>query len=122
MGRNVIAAVAAYAGKQQVGVMRDGAFTKVHGLTETHRQTICVPGEKPLPNILFSNVEGPDPQELPRHFQGLQNIWMSAGPRPEFLHIGLIGLAHLVKLKLLPNIAWLTGLFHAAQSLLFLRQ
>ena len=117
MGRNVIAAVAAYAGKQQVGVMRDGAFTKIHGLTETHRQTICVPGEKPLPNILFSNVEGPDPQELPRHFQGLQNIWMSAGPRPEFLHIGLIGLAHLVKLKLLPNIAWLMGLFHAAQSL-----
>jgi len=55
MGRNVIAAVAAYSGKQQVGVMRDGAFTKVHGLTETHRQTICVPGEKPLPNILFSS-------------------------------------------------------------------
>jgi len=64
-----------------------------------------------------SNVEGPDPRELPRHFQGLQNIWMSAGPRPEFLHRGLIGLAHLVKLKVLPNIAWLTGLFHAAQSL-----
>jgi len=66
---------------------------------------------------VFSNVEGPDPQELPRHFEGLQNIWMSAGPRPEFLHRMLIGLAHLVKLKFLPNIAWLTGLFYAAQSL-----
>ena len=117
MGRNVIAAVAAYSGKQQVGVMRDGAFTKVHGLTETHRQTICVPGEKPLPNILFSNVEGPDPQELPRHFEGLRNIWMSAGPRPEFLHRSLIGLAWLVRLRLLPNIAWLTELFYKTQSL-----
>ena len=117
MGRNVIAAVAAYSGKQQVGVLQNGKFTKVHGLTETHRQTICVPGEQPLPNILFSNVEGPDPQELPRHFEGLQNIWMSAGPRPEFLHRMLIGLAHIVKLKFLPNIAWLTGLFYAAQSL-----
>jgi len=29
----------------------------------------------------------------------------------------LIGLAHLVKLKFVPNIAWLTGLFYAAQSL-----
>lgn len=117
MGRNVIAAVAAYAGKKHVGVLRGGKFTKVQGLTETHRETICVPGQKPLPNILFSVVEGPDPQELPRHFPALQNIWMSAGPRPEFLHRSLIGLAWLVRLKLLPNIAWLTGVFHKTQSL-----
>jgi len=117
MGRNVISAVAAYAGKKDVGVLRDSEFTKVHGLTETHRETICVPGAKPLPSILFSVVEGPDPQELPRHFEGLQNIWMSAGPRPEFLHRGLIGLAWLTRLKLLPNIAWLTGLLHKTQSL-----
>lgn len=120
MGRNVIAAVAAYAGKKHVGVLRGGKFTNLHGLTETHRETICVPGHKPLPNILFSVVEGPDPQELPRHFDGLQNIWMSAGPRPEFLHRGLIALAWLVRLKLLPNIAWLTGLFHKTQSLITL--
>ena len=56
MGRNVIAAVAAYAGRKRVGVLRDGDFVKVHGLTETHRETICVPGEKPLPNVLFSLV------------------------------------------------------------------
>ena len=118
MGRNVIAAVAAYAGKKQVGVLRGGKFTKTHGLTETHRETICVPGRMPLPNILFSLVEGPDPQELPRHFKGLQNIWMSAGPRPAFLHRGLIGLAWLVRLKLLPNIKWLTGVFHKTQSLI----
>ena len=120
MGRNVIAAVAAYAGKKKVGVLRGGEFTHVHGLTETHRETICVPGHKPMPNILFSVVEGPDPQELPRHFNGLQNIWMSAGPRPEFLHRSLIGLAWLVRLKLLPNIAWLTGLFYKTQSLVSL--
>ena len=117
MGRNVIAAVAAYAGKKHVGILRGGTFTKTHGLTETHRETICVPGHKPMPNILFSVVEGPDPQELPRHFKGLKNIWMSAGPRPEFLHRGLIALAWLVRLKLLPNIAWLTGVFHKTQSL-----
>lgn len=120
MGRNVIAAVAAYAGKKKVGVLRGGGFTHVHGLTETHRETICVPGQKPLPNTLFSVVEGPDPQELPRHFDGLQNIWMSAGPRPEFLHRSLTFLAWLVRLKLLPNIAWLTGLFHKTQSLITL--
>ena len=120
MGRNVIAAVAAYAGKKHVSVLRDGKFETVHGLTETHRETICVPGQKPLPNILFSVVEGPDPQELPRHFNGLQNIWMSAGPRPEFLHRSLIGLAWGVRLKLLPHIAWLTGLFHKTQSLVTL--
>ena len=120
MGRNVIAAVAAYAGKKKVGVLRGGEFTNIHGLTETHRETICVPGQKPLPNILFCVVEGPDPQELPRHFNGLQNIWMSAGPRPEFLHRSLIGLAWLVRLKLLPNIAWLTGLFYKTQSLVSL--
>ena len=43
---------------------------------------------------------------------------MSAGPRPEFLHCGLIGLAWLVRLKLLPHIAWLTGLFHKTQSVI----
>ncbi len=118
MGRNVIAAVAAYAGKREVGVLRGGAFTKAHGLTETYRETICVPGNKPLANILFSLVEGPDPQELPRHFKGLQNIWTGAGPRPEFLHRCLIALAWLVRLKLLPNIRWLTGLFHKTQRLI----
>ena len=117
MGRNVIAAVAAYAGKKQVGVLRGAEFINVHGLTEIQRETICVPGQKPLPNILFSVVEGPDPQELPLHFKCLQNIWMSAGPRPEFLHRSLIALAWLVRLKLLPNIAWLTGVFHKTQSL-----
>lgn len=116
MGRNVIVAVAAYAGKKRVGVLRGGQFIKTHGLTETHRETICVPGQKPLPNILFSIVEGPDPQELPRHFEGLENIWLSAGPRPEFLHRSLIALAWLVRVKVLPSIAWLTGLFHKTQS------
>jgi len=120
MGHNVIAAIAAYAGKKQVGILRGGVFTKTHGLTETHRETICVPGQKPLPNILFSVVEGPDPRELPHHFEGLQNIWTSAGPRPEILHRGLIALAWLVRLKLLPNITWLTRLFHKTQSLVSL--
>ena len=117
MGANVIAAISSYAGKPRVSVLRGGQETKVHGLTQTRRETICVPGKMPLPNILFSVVEGPDPQELPKHIKDVQNIWLSAGPRPEFLHRALIGLAWIVRLKLLPNIAWLSGVFHKAQKL-----
>ena len=116
MGQSVIKAIASYAGKREVGVLRSGEFEMTHGLTETVRDTICVPGHDPLPNILFSSVEGPDAIILPEYFEGLENLRTFAGPRPESLHRMMITLAWLVRLRLLPSLNWLSKLFHWVQS------
>ncbi len=113
VGPNVIRAIAGYAGKP-VRLTRDGAPATGHGLAETRRFTIAPPGAVPLENRLFSLVEVPDLVLLAQEWPGLRAIWMGAGPVPETLHRMLIGLAWLVRLRLLPSLAPLAPLFHLA--------
>jgi Saccharopine dehydrogenase NADP binding domain len=112
VGPNVIRAIASYAG-QNVALTRDGVEARAYGLTETMRRAVRPPGLDPLASRLFSLVDVPDLRVLPRLWLGLRSIWIGAAPVPEVLHRALIGLAWLVRLKLLPNLTPLAPLFHA---------
>lgn len=113
VGLNVIRAISGYAGKP-VALRRDGQQAVGYGLTETMRFTIAPPGYLPLKSTLFSLVDVPDLKVLPKLWPGVGSVWMGAGPVPAILHRGLIGLAWLVRVKLLPSLSWLARLFHWA--------
>jgi len=117
LGRNVVGAVASYAGRKTVPVFRDGKTMTVAGLTETRRETVCVPGDVPLPRLPFSVADAPDAQSLPQNFLGLQNIWTGAGTRPVWLHKILVGMSHLVNWKFCPPLTPFAGLFHRVRGL-----
>ncbi len=117
VGLNVIRAVSSYAG-QPVALTRDGHPAVGFGLSETRRYTIAPPGRLPLRNTLFSLVDVPDLKLLPAAWPSLQSIWMGAGPVPEVLHRLLIGLAWLVRLRLLPSLRFAAPIFHRAINVL----
>ena len=108
MGRSVIDAVTSYAGKPISGGR--------HGLTQGFKARICPPGELPLDRLLFADVDVPDGKLLPDLFPGLTDVRNAAGTKPQILHFGLMGLAHLVKWRLLSNLSFLSPLIHACQK------
>ncbi len=85
VGPNVMRAVMSYAGSP-VPLVRNGEPSVGTGLAESIRYTIAPPGHLPLRNIRFSLVDVPDLQLLPPAYPGLLDIWMGAGPVPEYLH------------------------------------
>ncbi len=111
VGLNVIRAIAIYSGKR-LPLIRNKQQSFGYALTETMRYTICPPGYLPLKNTLFSLVDVPDLQVLPELWPELDSIWMGAGPVPEILHRMLIGLAWLVRIRLLPSLLPFASLFH----------
>ncbi|MFM1817054.1 MAG: hypothetical protein RLZ98_3749, partial [Pseudomonadota bacterium] len=113
VGENVIRAISSYAGKR-IELTREGRDSCGYGLTETKRYTIAPPGRLPLWNKLFSLVDVPDLKVLPPEWPGLKSIWMGAGPVPEVLHRGLVALAWVVRLRLLPSLVFLAPVFHRA--------
>lgn len=115
VGLNVIRAIAGYAGRP-VRLMRDGRWSRGHGLAEAMRFAIRPPGRLPLPSTLFSLVDVPDLQLTPALWPGVKSVWMGAGPRPEVLHRMLVGLAWLVRLRLMPSLTWMSPLFHAVSN------
>jgi len=117
VGLNVIRAIASYAGKR-IPLIRNGKPATGCALTETMRYTICPPGHLPLNNTLFSLVDVPDLKVLPELWHGLDAIWLGAGPVPEILHRMLIGLAWLVRLKILPTLVPFASLFHFVINIL----
>jgi len=110
VGLNVLRAIAGYSGKR-IALMRAGKQTTGYALTETMRYTICPPGYVPLKNTLFSLVDVPDLQVLPELWPEVDSVWLGAGPVPEVLHRMLIGLAWLVRLKILPTLLPFAPLF-----------
>lgn len=111
VGLNVIRAIASYAGKK-LSLTRNKQKSYGYALTETMRYTVSPPGYLPLNNTLFSLVDVPDLKVLPAIWKDLDSIWMGAGPVPEILHRMLIGLAWLVRIKLLPTLSPFAPLFH----------
>ncbi len=111
VGLNVIRAIATYAGKR-LPLVRNKQPSFGFALTETMRYTICPPGYLPLKNTLFSLVDVPDLQVLPELWPELDSVWMGAGPVPEILHRMLIGLAWLVRVRLLPSLLPFASVFH----------
>ena len=115
VGENVIRAIAGYAG-QPVALVRDGGKAQGHPLTEQMRYTIAPPGRVPLNDTLFSLVDVPDLRALAELWPQAKTIWMGAGPVPEILHRALIGLAWLVRLRLLRSLSPLAPLMHWATN------
>ncbi len=117
LGRNVVAAVANYAGQKQVSVLRDNALINIAGLTEVRHETICVPGDVPLPRLPFALADAPDAWTLPEDFNALDNIWTGAGTRPIWLHRFLVFLSRAVARGLAPKLTPFAGLFHRVRGM-----
>jgi Domain of unknown function (DUF4166) len=115
VGENVIRAISGYAG-QPIQLVRDGKPSQGHPLTEQMRTTIAPPGRLPLRNTLFSLVDVPDLRALAALWPQARTIWMGAGPVPELLHRALIGLAWLVRARLLRSLSPLAPLMHWATN------
>lgn len=109
LGRSVIEAITAYAGKP-IPEYKNGKQHKNYGLTNGFKYRISPPGIDPLDVRLFSNVEAPETKLWPETFPQLKTLWFGAGPKPMFMHRALMGLSHLVRWKLLPGLAGLAGL------------
>jgi hypothetical protein len=117
IGRNVIHAIASYAGKP-VALLRDGRKTTAHALIDSRLFTIAPPGRLPLHARRFSLVEVPDLELLPELWPSLRTVWMGVGTVPEIWLRGLNALAWLVRLRLLPSLTAFTTLIHNARTLL----
>jgi hypothetical protein len=117
LGRNVVAAVANYAGQDKVSVLRSGKIVKTTGLTEVRNETICVPGKIPLPRLPFALADAPDAVVLGADFSALRNIWTGAGTRPIWLHRLLVILSKSVARGVVPKLAPFADIFHRARGL-----
>ncbi|TCQ72942.1 saccharopine dehydrogenase-like NADP-dependent oxidoreductase [Ochrobactrum sp. BH3] len=111
IGLNVMRAVVGYAGAP-VKLWRNGKSSHGIGLAESLRFTIAVPGRLPLRNIHFSLVDVPDLQVIPPEHPTITDIWMGAGPVPEFLHRILNILAKTRAWLRLPSFEPLSPLFY----------
>ena len=117
LGRNVVAAVASYAGQNTVPVQRQGQAQLAAGMTETRRETICVPGGLPLPPLPFALADAPDALVLPQSFPALTDIWTGAGTRPVWLHMVLVQLSRFVARRDKTSLAKYARLFHWGRDL-----
>jgi hypothetical protein len=115
VGKNVVRAIAGYSG-QSIPLRKNGGMTTGFPLTEQMRFTVAPPGRLPLRNTLFSLVDVPDLRALSDLWPEAQDIWMGAGPVPEILHRLLIGLAWLVRWKLIASLTPIAGLMHLATN------
>ena len=111
IGKNVMRAIAGYAG-QAVKLKRDGKLATGRPLLEHMRFTIAPPGRLPLRNTLFSLVDVPDLVALTSLWPEAKTIWMGAGPVPEILHRALIAFAWLVRLRLLRTLSPFASIMH----------
>lgn len=115
IGLNVIRAITSYAGKP-VKLLRNGQFETGYGLTESRRVTICPPGHLPMASRRFALVDVPDLELLPEVMPGLKSAWFGAGTAPQIYLRLLMMLAWLRRLKLLPDLSPLAGLFHSVAN------
>ncbi len=117
LGLSVIRAIASYAGKP-VMRLEAGRLAWDYALTTTRRHTVAPPGALPLHSRVFSLIDVPDLRAVPQLWPQMKSIWMGAGPVPAILHRGLILMAWLVRLRLLPSLGPLASLFHRTINLL----
>lgn len=111
VGLNVIRAISSYAGKP-LSILRDGRRVEAPAIIDDLTRTVAVPGRVPMHPTRFSLAETPDLTLADRLWPGLAEVWTGAGPKPALLHRMLSLLAGLVRLRLLPSLQPLAGLFH----------
>jgi hypothetical protein len=107
VGRNVIRAIAGYAG-QEVAIRRDGHEVRARALLDSHYRVVAVPGRMPLARRRFSLVDVPDLRALPRQWPQA-DVWMGAAPVPALLHGVLSAFAWLVRAGVLRSLAFLSA-------------
>ena len=115
VGRNVIRAIAGYAGRR-VSLKRDGRPAFGYPFTEQIRFTIAPPGHVPLKSTMFSLVDVPDLKALADLWPEAKSVWMGAGPVPALLHRSLIALAWLARLRFVPSLSPLVPVIHFAAN------
>ena len=116
LGLSVIKGILTYAGAP-IETWRDGQATQIVGLAESRRYKIAPCNYLPLEDRRFSAVEAPELNLFPKLYPNLQNIWVGAGTRPEFLLRCLNGLAKVkARFNLLP-LTPLAKLAHKVMSL-----
>lgn len=115
IGRNVIEAIASYAGRL-VRITRDGRIVTARGLAETRRMTIAPPGALPLRSRRFALVDVPDLVLLPGVVPGLRTVWFGAGTAPQLYQYMLVFLARLANIGITLPLRSLAGLFHGVAN------
>ena len=115
VGRNVIDAIAAYAGKA-VPLRREGGERAGSALIETRKRTIAPPGCVPLESRTFSLVDVPDLTLLTELWPEVESVWVGAAPVPAVWHACLRSFARLVRSGLLRSLTPLAPLMHGAMS------
>lgn len=111
VGANVVRAIASYSG-QATRLKRHGRDALGYAMAETRPFVIAPPGRLPLEWRRFSLVDVPDLRALPPLWPALENIWTGAAPVPAVLHRALNAFAWLVKIRLLPGLAWMSEAMH----------
>ncbi len=116
LGLSVIKGILSYTGTK-IPTVKDGKQTHFIGLAESRRYQIAPDNYPPLEERRFSAVEAPELIIFPKLYPRLQNIWVGAGTRPEFLLRLLNGLAIMKARFNLPNLTLLAKLVHRVMSL-----
>ncbi|MDY8109994.1 DUF4166 domain-containing protein [Fulvimarina sp. 2208YS6-2-32] len=111
LGVNVIGVVLGYAGGP-VAIRRGGETRTAYGLTESLDATIAPPGALPLRSTRFSLVEVPDLTLVPLEHETLRDIWIGAGPGPQWAHRVLNLFAKVRRRFGLPSLKPLAPLVH----------
>jgi len=114
MGRNVLHAIASYAGKPVV-LWRDGKKASAPALLSHRRYAIAPPGVVPMKPMRFSLVEVPDLRLMPQVGPSLQRVWFGAAIRPRFQHAGIVALGRLVRAGILRSLCTLVPLMNRVQ-------
>lgn len=111
IGRNVVRAIASYAGKP-VGLPQGTRFA----LIDRRNVTIAPPGVLPLHSRRFALADVPDYAIATRRWPGLSSLWAGVGTEPVVWHRGLSAFSWLVRLRLLPSLSLFVPLFHAVAN------
>ncbi len=109
-GRAVVGAILSYVG-EPIPVLRDGAEAYTTGWGSLSREIL--PG---LGARWFSPCDAPDIAAMRVLFPSVRNIEFRAGLELAVLHLPLWMLAQLRRIRIMPNLAGATGIFHRAAS------
>jgi len=112
MGLSVVKGIFDYAGGK-IARYKNGQLAMTTALTNSRRKTIAPPGAMPLKNRLFAFVDCPDLQVFPKSNPVIQNSWVGAGTRPEYLLRILMMLSAMRAGLKLPRLTWLARPGHA---------
>lgn len=111
MGPNVFRAILSYAGRP-VDVPADGVVKRAYTWTDVRAVRLEVAPGDALNTRWFSLCDVPDLEIWPRTYPGIRSVFFGAALEPRINHIGLLALAWLVRLRLVPGLGGLAPLLH----------